>query len=159
LAGLSLIHSTATADDAEKKEKRRKTIELIRKGGKEQFIRGMIPTLFSEQFRNAHPEVMDERIEDGLKLPDESLIAFYNAMIGRPERLEVLRSAAFPIQWILGEEDTTIPWKSCLQQSSLPVVSFVNLFAQSGHMSMIEQKNLLQKDLLMFVSYCLDRGV
>jgi len=157
MGGLSLVHSTALADDEEKKDKRRKSIELISKGGREMFIRGMIPGLFSESYRNAHPEVIAERIEDGLKLPAESLIAFYNAMIDRPERLELLRSAAFPIQWILGEDDTTIPWKSCLQQSSLPVVSFVKLYDKCGHMSMIEQKELLQKDLLMFVSYCLQR--
>ena len=155
--GLTLVHSTALADDDEKKEKRRKSIELIRKGGREQFIRGMIPGLFSEQFKNGHPEIIQERIEEGLKLPPESLIAFYNAMIDRPERLEVLRSAHFPIQWILGREDTTIPWQPCLQQSSLPVVSFVRLYDECGHMGMLEQKELLQKDLLMFVEYCLQR--
>ena len=155
--GLTLVHSTALADDEEKKEKRRKSIELIRKGGREQFIRGMIPGLFSEKFKNAHPDLIQERIEEGLKLPAASLIAFYNAMIDRPERLEVLRSAHFPIQWIMGKEDATIPWRASLQQSSLSDVSFVGLYDDCGHMSMIEQKKLLQKDLLMFVEYCLQR--
>jgi pimeloyl-ACP methyl ester carboxylesterase len=157
LSGLALVHSTAIADDEEKKEKRRKSIEIIRKGGKEQFVRGMIPGLFSKAFKDGHPEIIQERIEEGIKLPSEALIAFYNAMIDRPERLEVLRSAHFPVQWISGREDTTIPWQASLQQSSLPVVSFVKLYDECGHMSMLEQKELLQKDLLMFVEYCLQR--
>ncbi len=157
LNGLSLVHSTALADDEEKKEKRRKAIELVRKGGREQFVRGMIPPLFSEKFRKTHSGIIQERIEEGLKLPAESLIAFYNAMINRPERTEVLQSATFPVQWVMGKEDTTIPWRNNLQQSSLPGVSFVELYDDCGHMSMIEQKELLQKDLLMFVEHCLQR--
>jgi pimeloyl-ACP methyl ester carboxylesterase len=157
LNGLALVHSTALADDEEKKAKRRKTIALIRKGGREEFVRGMIPALFSEPFRNAHPEAVDEQIAEGLKLAAESMIAFYNAMINRPERLEVLRSAPFPVMWVLGRDDSTIPWQSCLQQSTLPDVSFVKLYDDCGHMSMIEQKELLQEDLLKFVEYCLSR--
>jgi pimeloyl-ACP methyl ester carboxylesterase len=157
LNGLSLVHATALADDEEKKAKRRKAVTLIRKGGREEFIRGMIPGLFSEKFKKTHPEVVQAHISEGLKRPPESLIAFYNAMIARPERLEVLRSAPFPVQWILGRDDVTIPWRNCLQQSSLPDVSFVKRYDDCGHMSMTEQKELLQEDLLKFVNYCLIR--
>jgi pimeloyl-ACP methyl ester carboxylesterase len=154
LKGLSLVHSTALPDDDDKKDKRRKAIALIQKGGAEQFIKGMIPPLFSEHFRNAHPEVIQDRIEEALKLPPESLVAFYNAMIARPSRLELLPGASFPMQWILGEEDSTIPWRSCLPQTSLPERSFVSLYESCAHMSMLEQAEELQKDLVKFVLYC-----
>lgn len=154
LKGLSLVHSTANSDDEEKKEKRKKAISVIRKGGKDVFIKGMIPPLFSESFRQAHPETIQERIEEGMKIPSESLIAFYNAMIARPGRLEVLSAAGFPVQFILGKEDSTIPWQSVLSQCSLPVRSFVSLYDSCAHMSMLEQKEPLQKDLLKFVLSC-----
>jgi pimeloyl-ACP methyl ester carboxylesterase len=157
LNGLALIHSTALADDEEKKDKRRKTISLIRKGGKAGFVREMIPGLFSETFRKSSPEAVEEQVAEGLKLPPEAMIAFYNAMINRPERLEVLRSAPFPVMWVLGREDATIPWRTCLQQSTLPDVSFVKLYDDCAHMGMLEQKELLQADLLKFVEYCLQR--
>lgn len=157
LDGLSLVHSTALADNEERKEKRRKTIALLRNGGKAEFIRGMIPALFSEAFKHAHPEVIQERIEDGMKQPVETMIAFYQAMMDRPERLDILRRASFPVQWILGAEDSTIPWQSCLQQSSLPDVSFIRLYDDCGHMGMLEQAFLMQKDLLKFVEYCVIR--
>ncbi len=157
LNGVCLVHSTALADDEEKKAKRRKTIELVRKGGREEFIKGMIPALFSETYQKEHPDIVSELTGAGLKLPEESIVAFYNAMINRPERLETLKNTDIPFQWILGKEDSTIPWRSCLQQSSLPGVSFVRLYDSCGHMSMIEQKELLQEDLLKFVEYCLLR--
>jgi pimeloyl-ACP methyl ester carboxylesterase len=159
LNGLSLVHSTASADDEAKKEKRRKSIALIRKGGKSEFIRGMIPALFSEEFKTKYPEALKERIEEGLKLPEASMIAFYNAMITRPDRLHILQNVPFPMQWILGKNDSLIPWQSCLQQSSVPDVSFVALYGECGHMSMVEQPEKLQNDLLRFSGYCLKRNV
>jgi pimeloyl-ACP methyl ester carboxylesterase len=158
IAGLALVHSTALADDDEKKEKRRKSISLIRKGGREEFVKGMIPGLFSESFRAKHPDKIKAMLDEGLKLPAASMIAFYNAMIGRPDRRDVLEEARFPVQWILGENDTTIPWQSCLQQSSLPGVSFIELFKDCAHMSMVEQPELLQNQLLEFSVYCMQRA-
>lgn len=154
LKGLSLVHSTALADDEEKKDKRRKAISVIQKGGVSTFIKGMLPPLFSEKYRAANPEVIQERIDEALKIPSESLIAFYNAMIARHSRLEVLPGAAFPVQWILGADDSTIPWRSCVPQCSKPERSFVVLYDSCAHMSMLEQKDKLQKDLVTFVLYC-----
>jgi pimeloyl-ACP methyl ester carboxylesterase len=156
--GLALVHSTAMADDEEKKEKRRKSISLIRKGGREEFVKGMIPGLFSDSYRENHPEGIKAMLDEGLRLPAESMIAFYNAMIERPDRRHVLEAAGYPIQWILGRNDTTIPWQSCLQQTTLSRVSFVELYANCAHMSMIEQPEELTRNLLLFSVYCMQRA-
>ena len=89
-----------------------------------------------------------------MKLPAEAMIAFYNAMMVRPERMEVIHNVPFPVQWILGRDDTQIPWQSCLQQSSLPSVSFIAMYSDCGHMSMIEQPVKLEDDLHEFINYC-----
>lgn len=157
LSGLMLIHSTAQADDEAKKEKRAKSIALIRKGGREEFIRGMIPALFEEKFRNAHPDVINRMKEEGMKLPAESMIAFYTAMMNRPDRTAVLGAMPFPIGWFLGKEDTTIPWQSALQQTSLSNVSFVELHENCGHMGIIEQPEALIRQLRQFTDYCSQR--
>src|SRR5690606_25097329 len=94
LKGLSLVHSTATADTEEKKETRRKSIALIEKGGKDAFVKGMIPNLFSNHFKGAHPEIIQKQIEQGQKLKAESMVGFYTAMINRPDRRNVLTEAA-----------------------------------------------------------------
>lgn len=157
LKGLSMVHSTAFADSEEKKQARVKSVELIRKGGKEPFVKGMIPNLFATAFREAHPEVIQRQVERGLKLSEESMAYFYNAMINRPERTNILRDAGFPVQWIVGKEDQLIATESALQQSSLASVNFVSLYENCGHMSMLEQPERLANDLRDFAVYCYNR--
>lgn len=155
--GLSLIHSTALPDDEEKKENRRKAIALIEKGGQEAFINANIPTLFGDVFKQAHPEVIAAQIREGLTVVPETLIAFYNAMIARPERLNILQGADFPVQWIIGDEDKVVPRQKSLHQSSCARVSFVVIYRETGHMSMLEQPEELAKDLRLFTVYCYNR--
>ena len=62
VAGLCLVHSVATADDEEKKENRRKAISVVEKGGRETFIKQMVPNLFAESFTNAHPALLEQQI-------------------------------------------------------------------------------------------------
>ncbi len=152
--GLSLVHSIASADNEEKKEKRRKTIALIRKGGKEAFIKQMIPDLFAPTFVAAHPSVIEEQVKRGMELEADSMIAFYEAMIARPDRINVLKNATFPVQFIIGEEDALIPSNEALTQSRFAERNFVALYSDTGHMSMIEESQKLAKDLAGFANYC-----
>jgi len=152
--GLSLVHSTAYADTEEKKETRRKAIGIIRKGGKDVFVRQMVGNLFSGWFKENDAAAIDRQIETSLILPEDSLVDFYNAMINRPGRVEVLRSAAFPVQWIIGKEDNATPMVQALQQCYLANVNFVGVYANCGHMSMMEQPAKLIADLGNFTAYC-----
>ena len=154
LAGLSLVHSIASADNDEKKETRKKSVELIRKGGKEAFIKQMIPNLFSPEFRKKHPSVIEEQVKRGMELAAESIIAFTEAMMKRPDRTGLLKNAAFPVQFVLGEDDALIPVKTALQQSSLASRNFVLLYGNTGHMSMLENPGRLAGDIKDFASYC-----
>jgi pimeloyl-ACP methyl ester carboxylesterase len=155
--GLSLVHSLANADDEEKKEARRKSVTLIRKGGKEIFVRQMIPGLFSESFRKEQPEVVSTQLARALQLPDEDMIAFYEAIAARTARMEVLQDARFPVQWIIGQEDKATPAEKALQQAGLSDVSFVQVYAECAHMSMLEQPERLAGDLTEFGLYCQNR--
>ena len=155
--GLSLVHSIASADTEEKKEVRRKSIELIRKGGKEPFVKGMIPNLFSSHFKALHPEVVQMQIERAMRMKDESMIAFYNAMINRPDRTNILTGAGFPVQWIIGKEDNVVSLDSALQQSRKARINFVTMYNNCGHMSMLEQPERLANDLKEFIVFCYNR--
>lgn len=154
LAGLALVHSTAKADTEEKKEQRRKTIALIQKGGRETFIRQMIPGLFSSFTKERRPDLVQEQIMMGSELPDEALVKFYEAMMKREDRTKILENAGFPVQWIFGKEDALLPLPQVLQQTSLTDVSFVSVYENAGHMSMLEQPGQLAADLKQFGQYC-----
>lgn len=154
LAGLSLVHSMASADSEEKKETRRKSIELIRKGGKEPFIKQMMPGLFAKGFREANPGVIEQQVKKGLEVNPGNLIAFYNAMINRPDRTSILLRLDCPVQWIIGAEDTIASPENVLKQSKLAIVNFVSIYDGCGHMSMLENPARLVKDLIEFSKYC-----
>lgn len=155
LAGLSLVHSTAFADAPEKIELRKKSIQIILKGGKKIFLQQMFPTLFSEQFKNKQIELLENMIAQSLNVKEESLVAFYYAIMNRVDRTSILKSAQFPVQWIIGKEDHLVPMMVALQQSRLSMVTFVSLFSDYGHMSMLEQPEKLSIELKYFFNYCL----
>jgi pimeloyl-ACP methyl ester carboxylesterase len=154
IAGLSLVHSTATADTEEKKEARRKSISLIRKGGKEAFVKGMIPNLFAGHFKKENPGIMERQVQRAMAMEDGTMIAFNQAMIDRPDRTEVLKTASFPVQFIVGKEDGVIPNDIIVKQKDLPRRSFVVAYEAVGHMSMIELPETLAADLKTFTAYC-----
>ena len=156
VAGISFIHSTPVSDDAEKKKMRQKSIELINNGGKEIFIRQMIPNLFSANFKQLHPEVVQQQIDKSLGMPEESLINFYDAMINRADHTETIKKAGFPVQWILGLEDNIIFYKKILELCYKSEINFVTFKNNCGHMSMLESPGSLVTDLKEFVIYCFE---
>ncbi len=157
IKGLSLVHSTAKADSEEKIQTRLKSIQLIRKGGKEAFVKGMIPNLFSERFRQRSPAIVAEQIDRAMDMEGDSMISFYNAMIKRADHTNSLMELSFPVQWIVGEEDALIPLNVAMEQCFLAEVNFVSLYKDCGHMSMLEAPEALANDLAVFVDYCYNR--
>jgi len=151
---ISFVHSTAFADSDEKKLTRRKSIELIRKGGKEPFINQMVPNLFSSTYKEEFPEMIRKEIERGVAQKAETMIAFYEAMANRPDRMKVLKNGLFPVQWIIGKDDNVIPFRVQLQQCCISNINFVSLYDSCGHMSMLEKPEPLVNDLELFARYC-----
>jgi len=151
--GLSLVHSTTEADDEEKKNTRLKAIELIRKGGKNAFIRQIIANLFSPHFKQAHPEIVEQQTEEALEMEEKSLINYYFAMIGRKDQSFWLKNTSIPVQWIIGMEDNLIYYKKILEQSAKSGINFVTFYNNCGHMSMLEDPNKLINDLKEFINY------
>ena len=114
----------------------------------------MIPNLFAKSFREENKDVIDEQIERGMKLSDESIIAFYTAMMNRKDRTSILKAATFPVQMIIGQEETLAPMETLLEQGQMADVSFTSVYEDSLHMSMIEQPDSLTDDLINFTTYC-----
>jgi pimeloyl-ACP methyl ester carboxylesterase len=154
IKGLSLVHSSAAADDEEKIQTRLKAIELIKNGGKDGFIRQMVPNLFADNYKNAHSDIVDLYVERGRNVPAEVLTSFYTAMINRPDRIPILEEAVFPVQFVMGNNDNVIPPSKVLTQARLAKVNFISLYSECGHMSMLELPLRLSSDLAEFSDYC-----
>ena len=154
LAALGLFHSTAYPDNEEKKAVRRKSIEFIRKNGADLFIRQSTPALFGQYTHQHHPELFDAMIDRYINFSPDTLIAWYQAMIARPDRTAVLREFHGPVLFIIGEEDTIVPLQSSLEQSHLPAVSHIHLIKNTGHEGMHEAPETcidIIKDFINFV--------
>lgn len=139
LDGFVLFHSSAFADNEEKKNNRRRGIEFIQEHGASKFLEQATPKLFSENFKEKHPEIVQEVIDRFTNFDDSSLVHYYQAMMERPDRTSVLTNFSHPILFILGEHDTAIPLADGLKQCHLPRLSYIHILRNSGHMGMIEE--------------------
>ena len=148
---LGLFHSTAFADEEEKKQTRLKAIEFIKKNGAHAFLKTAIPNLFSEKSQTHFYKEIDLLIENGKSFSDEALIEYYTAMINRNDTTEILKTLNKPVLFISGELDKAVPLQATLQQCHLPTISHIHILEDVGHMSMIENKKESTDDLQFFL--------
>lgn len=147
-----LIHSSAYADSEEKKEARRKSIEFIKAHGAYDFLKTAIPGLFYQPENNKDCEAL---VEAGINFTPEALIAYYTAMINRPDRTAVLTSYTQPILFIMGQYDKAVPFEHSLSQSHLPQQSHITILRNSAHMGMYEEAEKTVKAILQFLEIVL----
>jgi pimeloyl-ACP methyl ester carboxylesterase len=152
LLAFGLIHSTAFADQEAKKETRAKAIDFIKAHGAHAFLKTAIPGLFGPAFAAQNPEAIDRQVEDARHFETPSLVAYYRAMMTRPDRTHVLKSALVPVLLVAGTEDMAAPIGDLLQQAPMPPVCHFFQLQNVGHMGMMEDPDNLNRILLNFLS-------
>lgn len=148
-----LIHSTASADNDEKKETRRRGISFVKEHGAYSFLKTMIPKLFTEGFIKNQPSYIEQYTQSLHNFSNESVVSYYEAMINRPDRTEILTQAEIPVLVVLGEHDSIIPLESGLKQAALPNTAYLHILKNSGHMGMVEEANELNTVISHFMDY------
>lgn len=151
LKGFGLIHSTAFADSEEKKKNRQRGIELMEQYGGFSFLKTTIPNLFGDAFKKKNPEAIEQLIERSADFSTPSLQAYYYAMMNRPDRTHVLKSNPLPVLFVLGTEDIAAPLNDVLQQTHLPLISYIHILDGVGHMGMWESTERLNELLIAFI--------
>lgn len=159
LFAYGLLHSSAFADDELKKENRRKSIKLIQNEGKVVFLQAMVPNLYSEQSREQLPNEVAFPLTMALEISSDTLIAYYQAMIDRTEKTQVLKDNKVPVLFVIGKEDNAINYKDMLLQSTLPEISSIKLLTNIGHTSMLECPQKLNSILNNFCIYVFDNKI
>ncbi len=152
LKGFGLVHSTAFADSAEKKEARKKAIELIEKYGAYSFIKSTAPNLFSSSYKKNNADKIEMLIEKGKGFSKEALQRYYSAMMNRPDKTNVLREAKIPVLFIAGKEDVSVILSDVLQQMYLPAISYIYILENTGHMGIWEAAPEVNNAILNFVT-------
>ncbi len=154
LKSFGLFHSTAFADNEEKKANRKKGIATMKEKGAFEFLKTMLPNLFTEKTRNERPESVAELVEKGRHFKADALIAYYEAMIQRPDRTRFLKEASIPILFIMGQDDQVIPLQDGLQQCHFPNHSYIHILRESAHMGMLEEAEKSGELIQAFVFSC-----
>jgi pimeloyl-ACP methyl ester carboxylesterase len=144
-----LVHSSAYADSEEKKEARRKSIEFIQTHGAYDFLKTAIPGLFYQPENN---KACEDLVEAGKKFTPEALVAYYTAMINRPDRTAILKNCTQPVLFIMGEFDKAVPFEHSLAQSHLPTQSHITILRNSAHMGMWEEKEVTGRAITGFLA-------
>jgi pimeloyl-ACP methyl ester carboxylesterase len=139
ISALGLFHSSAFADDEEKIASRKKNISFILSHGTSAFMQQATPTLFSSKSKEERPEMINYLINKYSDFNAESLVAYQQAMIKRPDRSAVLEEIVKPVLFIIGKEDKAIPYQLSMRQSHLPAIAFIHVLEHSGHMGMMEE--------------------
>lgn len=146
-----LIHSTSYADSEEKKQARAKSIEFIKENSAYEFLKITAPNWFSDAFKQHHPQVVSNFINEGKKFSKEILIAYSKAMINRPDRTTVLQKANIPVLYFIGGEDKAVNPGDAITQSAIPALCSVKYLAGVGHMGMLEATDELNHTLEEFL--------
>lgn len=143
LKGYGLVHSTAYADNDEKKANRQRGIAMMDEYGGYAFLKTTIPNLFSNNFKQTGSDTIDALIDAGKSFNVVALQNYYRAMMNRLDKTAVLKGSNLPVLFIIGTEDVAVPVKDSLEQTHMPNCTYIHVLENAGHMSMIETPNII----------------
>jgi pimeloyl-ACP methyl ester carboxylesterase len=138
IKAIGLLHSTAFADDLEKKEMRNRVLIFLNKHGAAKFVISFVPQLFPEHRRDELADAMALAIEDGQRSSLEGLLAYTVAMRDRKDRLAVLQQFAGPKLLLAGTLDSSVKIESSRAQQEA-FTHYIELEGV-GHLGMVEEK-------------------
>ncbi|HFA51772.1 MAG TPA: alpha/beta hydrolase [Bacteroidetes bacterium] len=151
LAGLCLFHSHPFADAEEKKEARLKAVDFINKNGHILYVRQMIPKLFAYDYSKGYQSEVNRLIYFASKYKPEAIIAALRAMRLRPDNSEVLKNIKCPVQFIIGKDDSAIPYELSMAQAHLPNIADIQILPNVGHMGMFKEPRKTAKKFKEFL--------
>ena len=138
IQAIGLLHSTAYADDLEKKGMRNRTLTFLKKHGAAKFVTSFVPQLFPEHRRIELAEAMALAIEDGKRSSLEGLLAYTVAMRDRKDRIAVLQQFAGPKMLLAGTLDGSVKIESSRSQQG--AYTHYTELEGVGHLGMVEEK-------------------
>ena len=145
-SGFGLLHSTAYADSAEKKESRTKVLTFIEENGVLAFTSNFIQPLFVNA---AHPDIAGVR-DLTIQSEKEAVEGYTRAMRDRPENTGVIARASQPVLIIGGTEDKGIPFSSLQEQAKLSPRVELHLLPNVAHMAMFENREEVTRIIRAF---------
>lgn len=152
--GLVLFHSHAAPDDEKARENRNRTINIV-KLNHANFIHSFIPDLFAEPNKEKLKDQIDRLRNRAASTSGKAIMAALSAMRDREGSLDILMNASFPFLFIVGKDDSRMPYQKILAQSMMPLHSETLTLANVGHMGIIEAPDKIFPVIRNFCERCL----
>lgn len=149
--GLVLLNSTAYADDHERKINRNRAIKMAQREYNS-LVQISVANLFSLDNREQLITEINQVKIEALKTPLQGYIACQEGMKIRKERVKILQKATYPTLLILGKKDGVLHYETSIKQIEETSTELVTL--PDGHMSHIENKDILSGILMEFFDKC-----
>ena len=138
LTGMVLFHSSAFADDENKKQDRLRAIDFVTKNGVEVYIHEVYSKLFAPDYYSKNLQLILQLQKYAYRFSSKGIIAVLNAMRQRPDRTCILKNLASPVLFIIGKKDNAVPYEKSRQQIALANVSQLLILSDVAHMGMFE---------------------
>jgi len=155
IKGLVLFHSNANADTEEAKENRRRTINIV-KQNRVGFIRQFIPDLFDQKHVAKYTDAIQKLQDQAVLMTPEAIIASLSGMRERSSQLQYLLITEIPVLFIIGKQDSRMPYNQLLAQAVIPSHSEILLLEDVGHMGYIEAPGKTLQALKHFAIRCFE---
>lgn len=149
LKGLIMFHSTAKADDKQRKTDRGRVAKIV-KVNPELFVNEAIPNLFNTQYKPYKRGIAKYR-KIALNTSKQGIIAALEGMKVRLDREIVLKFAPYPVLFIVGKEDNVLPYTDLLLQAKMPEKGSCLLLENVGHMGFSEAEKETYTAIKKFV--------
>ena len=152
LTGMCILNSHPFADDSEKINGRKRSIQFIQKHGTTSFVKEVITGLFYDTKK--HKTDINMLITRAKKFKPEGIIQALKMMIERQDHRKTLSSCTIPVLFLLGSEDKLLEYNKMVSQTYLPSISDIHILPYVGHMIQYEASEKMIAVLNRFLSGC-----
>lgn len=149
IKGLVMFHSSARADDAQKKHDRNRVIRIV-KMSPELFISEAVPNLFNIAHKPNKRGISIYK-KMALSISKQAIIAALEGMKDRVDREIVLKFSPFPVLFIIGEKDNILECDELLEQVDSSEKATALVLKNVGHMGFFEAKKETFAEIKRFV--------
>jgi pimeloyl-ACP methyl ester carboxylesterase len=156
ISQLGLFHSTALADNAERKAIRIKALELIERKGALWFLREVTPINYSAGWRENNAVQMQTVLDRLSGFSDAAILQYYRAIMNRPDRTGILKNFGGPVLFIAGVHDQAVSLGQTLSECRHPRISQITILEKSAHTGMLEEPERAAAALMNFLQLAED---
>lgn len=145
---LFLVHASADKAPESHLNRRRRELELIKKGRLELIIRNSLHNNFAPCNHDCFPELHRQLSEMASHVSPEAATRTIYAIMERPSYLDFLNKVSFPVIIFAGKEDKILSHAKQRRESRLIRDATYIVLENCGHVGFIEEKSLFLEKFL-----------